>query len=296
MRTLTGPEGAIYALAFSPDGRTLAAGSRDRTVTLWDLDASVVVARFTGFRAPVLSMLFSPDGRTLAVETQYDVSLWNLLTCRRRTAIRESYPRALWFSPDSSTLVTARGLTVETFNTVSGRRAMRRGQWSNANAMAIAPTGAVLAIRHEGGGLRLWDVASGERRATVERHVPRLDALEFSAGGRFLAAACRPSTVRLWELDAAETGHGKRFVLAGHTEIVSTLAFSPDARLLASGSLDGTVRCWETATGRERAALNWETGRVWSLAFAPDGMTAATGGDSTSIIIWDVDDAAHVLR
>jgi WD40 repeat protein len=288
MRTLTGREGMIFALCFSPDGRTLAAGTQGRTVTVWDPDAGAVRARPGGHREPILALSCSPDGKTLAVETRRAVALWNLVTGRWRTTIRESYPRALWFSPDGGTLVTARALTVEVFDMVSGRRTVRRGQWNNAELMTITADGSTLAITHTGGAarfLRLWDVAGGQRRATLERRLPTPDALTFSADGRFLAVACRPDTVRLWDLVV----EGKQFVLAGHTDNVTCVAFGPDGRLLASGSLDGTVRFWDTATGRERAAFNWEVGRVWSLAFAPDGMTAAAGGDSKDIVIWDVE-------
>jgi WD40 repeat protein len=288
MRTLTGHEGMIYALCFAPDGRTLAAGSRDRVVTLWDPDAGVVRSQFTTNREAVLALLFSPDGRTLAVETQRAVALWNVVRGRWRTTIPESYPRALWFTPDSRTLVTARALTVEVFDTVTGRRTMRRGQWSKAELMAITADGRTLAIAHAAPlrSLRLWDVASGERRAILAVRLPSAaDALAFAPDGRFVAAGCRTGVVRLWDL----AREGRRFVLEGHAESVTSVAFSPDGRLLASGSLDGTVRFWETATGREQAAFNWEIGRVWSLAFAPDGMTAAAGGDTANIVIWDVE-------
>jgi WD40 repeat protein len=78
--------------------------------------------------------------------------------------------------------------------------------------------------------------------------------------------------------------------LTGHKQNVDSLAFTRDGHTLASGAADGTVRFWDAATGRERAAFDWQLGGVQALAFSPDGMTAAAGGKGpNSLVMWDVE-------
>lgn len=80
--SLTGPAGRVHSVAFSPDGRTLAAGSYDDTIWLWNVtnpaDATQI-GSLTGHTGPINSVAFSPDGRTLAAgSADGTIRLWNL--------------------------------------------------------------------------------------------------------------------------------------------------------------------------------------------------------------------------
>ena len=76
--TLTGHRGEATAIAYSPDGNTIATGSYDRTVRLWDADTGKHKTTFTGYTR-VTSVIYSPDGRTLASgSSDRTVLLWEL--------------------------------------------------------------------------------------------------------------------------------------------------------------------------------------------------------------------------
>jgi WD40 repeat protein len=115
------------------------------------------------------------------------------------------------------------------------------------------------------------------------------------AGGGTLARTLATSGKRILLLERGNflprelSNWQPRQVLKGHERLVNSLSFSPDNRTLASGSSDGTVRLWDVESGEQRAAFDWQLGRVWTVAFAPDGMRAAAGGDKGKLILWDVD-------
>jgi WD40 repeat protein len=107
LATLEGHAGGVWAIAFSPDGKTLASGSMDHTVRLWNLEPGELTATLEGHAKRVLAVAFSPDGRALASGSQDDsVRLWDVTTLTERFAILRGYvDSSLAFTPDSKVLV-----------------------------------------------------------------------------------------------------------------------------------------------------------------------------------------------
>jgi WD40 repeat protein len=108
LTALAGHTYPVEAAAFSPDGRTLATGSSDKTARLWDLATGQATATLTHHGGYVVSVAFSPDGRTLATSTGDIVQLWDLAT-GQATATLFGHTEHVWsvaFSPDGHTLAT----------------------------------------------------------------------------------------------------------------------------------------------------------------------------------------------
>jgi WD40 repeat protein len=307
-----GPTGAVWCLAYSPDGQALASGGADGAVRIWKAAGGRQLAVFGGHGQGVTAVAYSSDGKTLVSGSGAAARFWeaasgrelamlrggssatlSLAAASRRTLTRgealaaasgRELARVEAFSPDLKTLATTGGSTVRLLDLTTGQeRTLSRKQEDEFIAcVAFSPDSKTLATwslafdARKGNraalGVRLWDVTATRLRGVLPTPGGDLRCLAFSPDGQSLAGGDK-GVVRLWDL---ATGKEKA-LFKGHSQQVLSVGFSPDGRLLAGGGSDGVVRLWETATGKERAVLGGHPGAVWTLAFRSDGQVLASG-------------------
>ena len=244
--TFIGHTDLVNSVAFSPDGKTIASRSRDKTVRLWDAKTG---AHKHTLKHPnkIHSVMFSPDSNTIAtVGSDKTVRLWNAETGRHLYMLDEHtgyYTRAA-FSPDGKTIATGSpNGSIHLWDAKTGKHKRSLDQQTNALwGVAFSPDGKTMVCW--GGGLTdivpLWDVKTGEHKYSF-KHTHGIHSVMFSPDSNTLATGSFDGKVRLWD---AKTGKHLQ-TLTGHTDRIHNVAFSPDGKTIATGSGDGTVLLWE---------------------------------------------------
>ncbi|MEU7161621.1 WD40 repeat domain-containing protein [Streptomyces chrestomyceticus] len=289
-RRLDAHSGGVRAVAFSPDGRTLATGgARDATVRLWNVPAGTARATLPAPAKTLAALSFSADGRTLAGSTGGGAwRLWDVATGRTRATFGgHGGPVATTaFSRDGRILATGgTDGTVRLWDTATGElSATLRGHTGKVVSVAFAPDGRSVATGSLDGTVRLWDAATGAARARLESPAGTNRAVAFGPDGRTLAIyGGNEASIKLWDVTAGKA----RTTLAGPAGYVIAMVFGPSGRFLGGGSDDGTVRLWDVATGANLGTLPGHARRVNSVAFSPDGHTMASGSDDGTVRLWN---------
>ncbi|MFE2475876.1 hypothetical protein [Streptomyces sp. NPDC059389] len=284
---------ALVRVAFSPDGRLVAATTSTGSVEVWDpVTRRALAAPAAKLAALPWCLAFSPDGTVLATAAaDRTVYLRDPATGTRVRELPTDHRgplKRLAFSPDGRLLATASADgTVELWDPATGTRSREPlgGHTNEVVGLAFAPDGRRLVTSGADGQVRWRDPG----RPLLPEHVSlghrgAVWSAVFSPDGTLLATAGADATVRVWD---AGGGLPVGPPLTGHRSAVYDVAFSPDGRLLASAGEDGVVLLWHPATGRRAGGpLSGHDEAVNAVAFSPDGSLLVTAGRDGTLNRW----------
>ena len=254
----------VSTIAFSPNSRWIAGGSRDGTVRVWDAGTGERIYEFTEDNEPIWKLEFSPDSRLLlSVSLDGTGRLRDLVPPRQEVATFRQDGNAIYaasFSPNTDE---------DNYTIVTGSEDKRVRFWAiDVNREnKFSPAGHSLVGHND----TVW-------------------ALAFSKDGKNLASGSLDGTVRLWDVDLRH----ERLPIMGHTGGIKALAYTEDNRIRACGTgLDGILRFWDAGTGGQLSILLEHAGLSEAVTFSSDGRTLASGGSETSTM--DTEDARTIL-
>jgi WD40 repeat protein len=281
-------KGAVFQLAFSPDGASIATTGRDPIVCVSDAVTGKVRWQLETGMSLSLGLAYSPDGAKLAIVDWGDVVIFNAAT-GKQIKILPGRGYAVTFTPDGRSVVTAdavprAGVTRTRITTGDARSIVGVHRLESCNHLRYSPDGKYLAVLGEEGTFLI----DGRTEKLVTRHEgakaagvgalvfhPTEPLLIFSAGAKLIVYHLNSGE------RVAERTRSKKYI--------QEAAITPDGKHLITVSNDTMAVLWETTTWTELREFAWAIGPLKTVAISPDGSRAVCGSDRGRVVVWDLD-------
>lgn len=286
---LAGHTSAIIAVAFSPDGTTIATGSSDNSIRLWDSNTGEHIKTLEGHTDALHSVAFSPDGKTLISGDQArSLLVWDLDSGKVLKTLKHSWVvKTVDFSPDGKTFASGDwfgGPSLKLWNT-DGNELVHELQAGKVNDITFSSDGKYLAsgsLNDE--NVRVWDPDTGELLHTFSTGMEHVLGVVFVDKGSTLVCG-GSGGIQIWDVKLEK--RLKKFPKQGDPDQVECLALNPDGRLLAAGKKNSKIHLWDLKTAKLVDTLEGHLARVNSVAFSPDGRTLVSGGQIFDALLWE---------
>jgi len=278
----------VGSCAYSPDGKTIAAGTYNGNITvystsdwkhLWTLENPI----------DVRSMVYSPNNDQIA-SGSFDgtVRLWNIVTgaCIHLLKGHDNCVRSVAYSPQGYQVASASNdKTVKVWDVETGKCCyIWAGHTDYVLGVVYSPQGGQIASNSNDKTVRLWNIDT-ETCHVLRGHNRGVSSIAYSRDGDQLASASYDNTVRLWNVATGECQH----IFTGHTNSVSFVMYSPNWDQVASCSIDGSVRLWDIERGVCLHTLLGHIGPVERVAYSPRGDLIASASQDKTVRLWNVE-------
>ncbi len=280
----------VTEVCVSQDGATIASGSEDGTVCIWNMDGSLR-AVCNGHGCRVTSVCVSQDGAMIVSGSEDGtVRIWNedgteRAVCNGHTNLVNS----VCISQDGTTIVSGYlDGTVRIWNNDGTQRAVCSNHTNSGSSVCISEDGTTIFSLYGDGTVRIWK-NDGTERAICNGYTNWVitsdicSAFCISQDGNTMVSGSLDGTMCIWNTD----GTARAAVCNCRTGWVGSAYVSQDGSTIVSGYLDGTVRIWNN-DGTQLAVCNGHTNSVSSVCVSQDGNTIVSGSWDHTVRIWDI--------
>lgn len=287
VRTLTGHESWVTSVGFNPKTPTLASGSLDDSIRLWNLQTGALLYTLPGHRRGVNEVVISPVGQVLASCGDDDlVKVWNLSSGAQLHTLKGHMRDVNSVAISASGLLLASGgedRAIMLWKLDKGNLLKTlKGSAGIIKTLVFNPNEQLLVSGGMDNKVRIWDVQKGEMVRALSGHLNSINQVVLSKDGKLVVSASKDRTVRLWSLGTGSLVQ----TLNGHTHDVNGVAIAPDGKLIVSGSRDSSVRVWDTVTGNLLHTLSGHTAAVNAVSIHRSGKLIASASADKTIKLW----------
>ena len=286
----------IYCVDFTRDGTTLASGTYDGVVTIWDVVTGKKRDSIKAHSSYVGGLTFSSRSLLATGGGDTHVKLWAATSTQECVTLtgHESPVVCVAFSPDDRLLASGSGDETVILWDVKTHRLIRSfaEHRNNISTVAFSPDGSLLASGSADCSVNLWDLESGRFVAKLWHH-GFVWSVAFSPDGRTLATASEDSTVKLWniEMDNLDRSLLKEAHLLCVVGSVKSVGFSPDGNHLVCAANneaggDFRVRVWRVSDWSELSNERRHLKYINGVAFSPSGDLIASCSDDRTVKLW----------
>jgi WD40 repeat protein/tetratricopeptide (TPR) repeat protein len=306
VREVAAPAGGVIRhVAFSPDGRFVAActgdivGRTPAAAVVWDTASGEQQLELKP-QTSVFGVVFAPEGRLFVTAggsyfAQSELKIWDFPAGTGRATL-DGHSGVVYdarFTRDGKSLVTSGSdTTIRIWDVEAGRQIGRLdGHAHEVQGIDLSDDGTLVASASSDATARVWDIHSHMPVRTLGGHLANVTHVAFAPDSSELATSSADGTIRVWDLTRPPGDQ----VLSGHEQEIRRVRFSPDGSRVATADFGGVIRFWDAGTGELQKTLAAGAG-FDDFAFTPDGSGIAAWAER-AVSIWTLaDDSRRILR
>jgi WD40 repeat protein/tRNA A-37 threonylcarbamoyl transferase component Bud32 len=293
---LRGHRSILHDAEFNPDGSRIATASQDGTARIWDARSGRMQFELVGHEERIdLVQWCRDDSRLLTVSEDRTARIWDTATGRAVAVLKghEGDIHAADISRDSRRVATAsEDGSAGIWDAGTGARVHHLKHPVAVNFVEFLPGGQLIATAADDHRIRLFDVATGEPRGSLDgSDGNRMRFFEVSPDGRRIAGVADDDSVHVWDVESRE----RLVVLPADAPDVNAIGFSPDGSKLIVAANQGKAAIRDASTGRKLADLAGHRDDVTSARFSPDGTRVLTASRDHTARVWHADNGTLML-